>query len=112
MLSGMKVANTHALFKTVSCEHLDTLVYWATGEFPDSGLILVQCGDGRWFVEVEYGHAFDGTAGLSFPFVLPYVFPTFFTTEDDARTFALKCLYPRYPKLQALDCADYYAPSP
>lgn len=109
MLSGMRVTDTHSLFRTVACEHLDTLVYWATGEFPDSGLILVQCKDGRWYVEVEYGHAFDGTPGLSFPFVLPYAFPTFFPTEEAARQHALQCLYPRYPKLQPRDLARYYA---
>jgi hypothetical protein len=109
MLSGMKAADTHALLKTVACEHLDVLVYWATGEFPDSGLLLAQCTDGRWFIEVEYGQAFDGTAGLSFPFVLPYVFPTFFSTEDDARHWALQCLYPLYPKLEGRDLSLYYA---
>lgn len=109
MLNGMKVTDTQALFKTVACEHLDVLVYWATEEFPDSGLLLVQCKDGRWFVEVEYGQAFDGLPGLSFPFVIPYAFPTFFPSEDAARNHALQCLYSLYPKLRDRDLTAYYA---
>lgn len=111
MLDGMKASDTHALFNTVACEHLDTLVYWATGEFPDSGLLLVQCQDERWFVEVEFGHGFDGMAGLSFPFVLPYDSPTFFKSEGDARDYAMQCLYSRHPKLLGRDLSAYYRPT-
>ncbi|MGH8376795.1 MAG: hypothetical protein ACRER6_16210, partial [Pseudomonas sp.] len=65
-------ANTHALYRTVGHHHLDSLVYWATGDFPDAGLNLVECEDGRWFVEVDHGIKFDGTAGLSSPNIAPY----------------------------------------
>jgi hypothetical protein len=109
MPSSVKAVDTHALFKTVACEHLDVLVYWATGEFPDSGLLLVQCQDGRWYVEVEYGSAFDGVVGLSFPFVLPYTAPTFFDSEMRARDFALQCLSSALPELLGRDFSAYYA---
>lgn len=46
-------ANTHRMYDTVGHEHLDGLVNWAIGEFPDTGLLLIECRDGRWFVEVE-----------------------------------------------------------
>ncbi len=41
------------MFNTIGHEHLDDLVSWATGENPDTGLILVECKDGRWFIEQE-----------------------------------------------------------
>ncbi|MBF6649142.1 hypothetical protein [Methylobacter sp. BlB1] len=47
--------NTHAMYRTVSYTHLDTFVDWVLGEFPDAGLNLIECADGRWFVEVDHG---------------------------------------------------------
>ena len=43
------------MFNTITHEHLDDLVSWATGEYPDSDLIWVECADGRWFIEVKSG---------------------------------------------------------
>lgn len=64
-MSNVIPVNTHDLYKTISHEHLDGLVSWAIGEFPNAGLSLVECSDGQWFVEVDHGSAFDHLAGVS-----------------------------------------------
>lgn len=101
-------ANTHRMYDTVGHEHLDGLVNWAIGEFPDTGLLLIECRDGRWFVEVEYGDDYDAIAGVSKPNVAPYVEPQFFSSEDDARQFAFTCIKQVYPTLAGRDLAEYY----
>lgn len=86
------VANTHAMYQTIGHQHLDSLVYWATGEFPDAGLNLVECQDGRWFVEVDHGNRFNQIDGISRPNIAPYVEPQFFGSEQEARVFAIACI--------------------
>jgi len=46
-MSNSEVVDTHKVYDTINHEHLDSLVSWATGEFPDAGLNLVECADGR-----------------------------------------------------------------
>ncbi|MDR9836925.1 MULTISPECIES: hypothetical protein [Herbaspirillum] len=70
--------NTHAMYGTIGHQHLDALVYWATGDFPDAGLNLVECRDGRWFVEVDHGDRYNSMEGISKPNLSPYVQPQFF----------------------------------
>lgn len=85
----MTEINTHLKFHTISHEHLDDLVNWSTGEYPDSGLNLVECEDGRWFIEQDYGHAFDSFIGISKPKSEPYLEPNFYLSRDDALIIAL-----------------------
>lgn len=102
-------ANTHAMYGTVSHTHLDCLVNWAIGEFPDAGLNLVGCGDGQWFVEVDHGGAFDHLDGISKPNVSPFTEPRFFTSEGEALGFAIECIKVVYPKLASrTDLASYF----
>lgn len=101
--------NTHIMYDTVSHEHLDSLVSWATGEFPDAGLSLVECADGRWFLEVDHGDAFNSIAGISKPEIAPFVEPTFFKSEEEAQNFAFACIKQVYPELESKDLSEYYS---
>lgn len=101
--------NTHSLYNTISHEHLDGLVSWAMGEFPDAGLNLVECADGRWFVEVDHGRIFDHLAGVSRPSVTPYTEPVFFQSETKAQAFAFACIKQVYPALATKDLSEYYS---
>lgn len=71
----MNEINTHIMFDTISHEHLDNLVNWATGECPDSALCLVECRNGRWFIEQDYGNTFDLFPEISRPKKVPYFEP-------------------------------------
>lgn len=102
-------ANTHLMYETIRHEHLDGLVNWARGEFPDAGLSLVGCADGRWFVEVDHGTDFDGLDGVSKPNISPFVPPQFFVTMLEAREFAYSCIKTIYPDLKDKDLSEYYS---
>lgn len=101
-------ANTHEIFNTVGHQHLDSLVYWATGDFPSAGLNLVECADGRWFVEVDHGDAFNQIDGVSKPQVVPYVAPQFFADEGGAKDFAIACIKQVYPSLHDKDLNKWF----
>ena len=100
--------STHLMYDTINHEHLDSLVDWALGKFPSSGLMLVERSDGRWFVEVDFGHEFDAIDGVSKPKVTPYVEPRFFDREVDAREFAFACIKQVYPALVDRDISEYF----
>jgi len=34
----VSAANSHAMYQTIDHQHLDSLVVWATRDFPDSGV--------------------------------------------------------------------------
>ncbi|WGK63446.1 hypothetical protein QAO71_16885 (plasmid) [Halopseudomonas sp. SMJS2] len=101
--------DTHSLYNTISHEHLDGLVSWARGEFPNAGLSLVECADGRWFVEVDHGHAYDHLAGVSRPSITPYIEPIFFQSEAEAQEFAFICIKQVYPELKTKELSEYYS---
>jgi len=102
-------ANTHAMYRTINHVHLDVLVNWALNEFPDAGLNLVECDDGRWFVEVDHGIRFNGMQGVSCPNVAPYVEPQFHADEKAARVFAIACIKNAYPELAKRDLHEWFA---
>ena len=101
--------NTHELYKTVGHIHLDNLVYWALGDFPDSEINLIECEDGRWFVKVDFGVDYDHIEGIDRPNVSPFTEPTFFQTEEEARTFAYECIRMVHPSLNGVDLDVYYS---
>ncbi|BCR26233.1 hypothetical protein [Aquipseudomonas alcaligenes] len=108
-MSNVIPVNTHDLYNTISHEHLDGLVSKAIGEFPAAGLNLLECADGRWFVEVDYGSAFDHLAGVSRPTITPYTEPVFFQSEAEALRFAYTCIKQVYPELENKDLSEYYS---
>lgn len=109
-MSASPTTNTHERYNTVYHQHLDTLVYWALkgDEFPDDGLMLVECADGRWFLEVEFGNLFDQIDGISKPALIPFVEPSFFASEDLALEFAYTCLKRAYPELEGRDLSEFF----
>lgn len=99
--------NTHTKFNTISHEHLDDLVSWATGEYPDSGILLVECADGRWFIEQDYGHDFDSFLGISKPKLIPYLEPYFYSSRDEALNIALELIRKVHKNLNEEKILDY-----
>jgi hypothetical protein len=104
-----KFANTHLLYSTIGHEHLDGLVSWARQDYPDSALMLVECEDGRWFIEVEFGSQYNGIEGVSRPDVGPYTPPNFYASEDEALAFAIGCIKQIHPELASRNLLEYYA---
>lgn len=104
----MTQIDSHLLYQTISHEHLDDLVDWALGDYPDSGLVLVECKDGRWFVEQEYGHAFDSFSGISKPKSTPYLEPTFYPSRNDALERALVLITQVYPSINKTKILEYF----
>lgn len=89
---------THQKFKTIKHHHLDW-VYDKDGklEYPDSALMLVQAGDGQWFLEQEFGDEFS-----QFPGVLKssgdiYTVPTFFPDVESAARAAFALMKQVHP---------------
>ncbi|MFT4060674.1 MAG: hypothetical protein QM652_14160 [Legionella sp.] len=80
---------------------------WATDEYPNSGLVLVACSDGRWFIEVDYGHDFDSLLGISKPKCIPYVEPSFYSSRSDALECALTLINKVYPGLDKTKISEY-----
>lgn len=107
-MSTAEKLNSHALYGTVGHLHLDSLTHWATGEYPDSGLMLVECADGRWFVEVDFGDRFDAMEGVSRPYITPDVAPVFFKDETAARNFSMECLKLGHPDLKERNLQPWF----
>ncbi|MGL1337428.1 hypothetical protein ACSTJQ_12665 [Vibrio parahaemolyticus] len=103
-----KAVNTHQLYDTNYHDHLDSMVMWATGIYPDSGLMVVGTSDHRWFVEVDFGTDFDNCDGISRPHIAPYQEPTFFKSECEARNFAIEQIRVTDNTFEVLDLHGYF----
>lgn len=88
----MNKINTHKIYNTISHEHLDDLVHFSTGEHPDSGLLIVECENGSWFIEQDYGNAFDSFSGISKPHVHPYLNPVFYENREEALAVSIELI--------------------
>ncbi len=97
------VFNTHKAYNTVEHEHLDMLVDRASGNYPSSGLLVVGCADGRWFVEVDFGNDYNQIDGIAKPRLTPFVEPRFFLNEEAATDFAIECIKVVHPELRDKD---------
>lgn len=100
--------NTHQIYDTNYHEHLDSMVMWATGIYPDSGLMVIGTADKRWFVEVDFGTDFDYCNGISRPHVAPYQEPQFFKSENEARDFAISQIRAIDNTFEVLDLHGYF----
>lgn len=57
--------NVHEHYDTVDHHHLDFSYQTDSGwEYPDSALMLVQCRDGRWFLQQEFGDKYSRFEGV------------------------------------------------
>jgi len=101
--------NTHERFSTINHEHLDTLVMAAVGDYPTSGLMVVECQDGSWFVEVEFGDEYNAIDGVSKPQITPYIDPQLFTSENKVRWFAFSCIKQIHPELKKLELGEFFS---
>lgn len=92
--------NTLQLFDTVHHEHLDTLSMKVDGEYPMDGLLLINCSYGKWFVEVEFGDAYNHVEGISRPSLSHnYQHPRFFDDRKQALQLAVETIRIRHPNL-------------
>jgi hypothetical protein len=58
--------STHVKYNTKDHIHLDFTFQSDADphDYPSSALCLVECSDGRWFVEQEYGTEYSGFEGI------------------------------------------------
>lgn len=93
-LSSMEpspICDTHQRYRTINHEYLESVRNVAYLGPLRNGWSLVECEDGRWFVESN--SSFDAAphlAGVSLPRVFPYAEPSFFPNRDDALEFAIE----------------------
>lgn len=99
--------NTHQKYQTIGHCHFDfTYRKNDSWEYPESGLLLIECGDGRWFIEQDFGDEYDRFAGVVKSSDDVLTEPTFYANvEDVARAaFALiKQVYPTTPDVRLTD---------
>ena len=100
--------NTHLEYNTIGHEHLDSLVNWAMGDYPSSGLLLIECEDERFFVGVDFGNDYNLIDGISKPSIEPYVEPNFFNNEQSALEFAMVAIKKVHPELNERNLNEYY----
>jgi hypothetical protein len=72
----------HSAFKTISHTHVSC---YSPAEGCDTcDIMAVECGDGRWYVEDNWGDDAKGAAGVWDPFNPSDAEPRFFDSEDAA----------------------------
>lgn len=91
----------HYKYATKNHHHFDFTYRADDGfEYPDSGLMLVQCGDDRWIIVQEFGDEYGRFPGVVKSREDWETEPTFYTDIDAAArsAFALiKQIYPSTP---------------
>jgi hypothetical protein len=106
----MSDMNTHQKYQTINHHHFD--FRYPTGgilEYPESALMLVQCADGRWYVQQEFGAQYSGFEGVVRSDEDVESVPTFYVHVEDAAkaAFALiKQVYPTTPDECLLEFLD------
>jgi hypothetical protein len=93
---------THTKYKTISHCHLDFSYRKPDGEFdyPGSALMLVECANGLWYIEQEFGNEYDRFLGIakSKHDILTEV--SFYPNEEaaaEAAVIMIKEIYPTTP---------------
>lgn len=94
--------NTHEKFNTVDHHHFDFSYRTAADQFdyPDSALMLVECADGRWFVQQEFGEKYSQFPGVVQSGDDLDTAPTFYSNVEEAARAAfafIKQVYPGTP---------------
>lgn len=94
--------NTHRKYNTVSHHHFDFTFMTPEGgfDYPDSGLMLVECDDGRWFIEQEFGQEYSQFPGVVKSREDLETEPTFYKdleTVAQAAFSLIKLVYPTTP---------------
>lgn len=77
----------HRAFNTVSHEHISC--YSAAPGHKDCELMIVECADGRWYIEDSWGGDAQGAEKVWNPRDPSNEGPNFFSSEDEARQHAV-----------------------
>ena len=95
--------NTHRKYNTVGHIHFD-FCYQVDGrpEYPHSALALIECADGRWFLEQEFGEEYDAFAGVVKSSEDLETLPTFYPDVDTAARAAFALILKVYPSTPAV----------
>lgn len=94
--------NTHQKYKTINHIHFvfNYKVLDKEYEYPDAELMLVECGDGRWFIEQSSGEKYNQFPSITHSSEDVETQPTFYPDVATAAraAFALtKQVYPTTP---------------
>ena len=88
--------NTHEKYNTVNHIHLDMIVP-SIGDV-DLGLMLVECADGKWYIEQEFStSAYDKVPGVVKSQTDITTKPVFYSNEKEAEKAALDIVKSVYP---------------
>ena len=95
----MPPMNTHQKYHTISHHHFDFMYARENGEFdyPHSALMLVECADGRWFIEQEFGEEYDRFPGVVKSGKDLETAPTFYLDVDKVARAAFALIKQVYP---------------
>lgn len=85
----------------ISHTHLDMIF----GGDPQPALLVVELGDGRWYLEAERGHDFDRFLEIYQPKETPSLLPTFHLSEAAALARAREIIGQLFPG-RSLDQID------
>lgn len=95
-------------YKVQGHQHLDSLVYWASGEFPDSGINIVSLVDGRYFLSVDFGDDYHRFSNIFRHDLHPYQAPQFFDSKEAVQSYAIACIKKVHPDLAHRDLAVFF----
>jgi hypothetical protein len=95
--------------KRIWHRHLDSLVYWASGDYPDSGINLVGVEDGRVYLSVDFGDDYNGFVEIFRHDLLPYREPIFFEDDKSAQDFAIACIKQVHPELAERNLNEFFS---
>ncbi len=88
--------NTHEKYNTVNHIHLDMLVPYT--EDVDLGLMLVECADGKWYIEQDFStDVYDKVPGVVKSETDIITEPVFYPDEETAEKAALDIVRSIYP---------------
>lgn len=82
--------NGHAAFQTIGHQHI--CCYIPADGFKSCDIMVVECADGRWYVEDNWGGDAENAIGVWNPFNPDNSLPSFFSTKTDAVRHAVAVL--------------------
>ncbi len=90
---------THERFQTISHHHLDFNYRDPDGtlNYPRSALMIVECSNGRWFVEQDFGTEYDRFPGILKSRRDLLTHPIFYADDEEAATAAFVLIKQAYP---------------
>lgn len=91
--------NTHVKYQTKNHHHFDWNYQKADGssDYPHSALMLVECADGRWFLQQEFGDEYSRFAGVLKSGEDLDTEPTFYPDVQSAARAAFNLMKQAYP---------------